>query len=321
MFANCTSLVGGKGTTYDPSQIDKSYAHIDGGPSWPGYFTEKNPEAYACYTPLNMTLTFYYDNQRRFRTGTTYDLNTGSNDAGWDTDGTKDYVTQVVFDPSFAVARPTTTFDWFYNMTNLQSITGLKYLNTSEVTNMGFMFHNCSRLSQLDLSRFKTSLVTNMENMFFNCSNLSQLDLSSFNTSRVTDMGLMFKQCSKLRTIYVGNGWSTDAVTYSANMVYDCIRLVGGKGTTYNEYNPSNKTYARIDGGPSKPGYFTDKNAALRGDVNGDNEVNIADVNALIDIILGGSGNTSAADVNGDGEVNIADINALIDYILGGSWN
>ena len=49
--------------------------------------------------------------------------------------------------------------------------------------------------------------------------------------------------------------------------------------------------------------------------MNGDGEVNIADVNALIDMIL--SGNHSAAgDVNGDGEVNIADVNALIDMIL-----
>ena len=58
-------------------------------------------EAYACYTPSNTTLTFYYDNYRSSRTGTTYDLNTGSNDAGWDTDGTKSNVTKVVFDPSF----------------------------------------------------------------------------------------------------------------------------------------------------------------------------------------------------------------------------
>ena len=55
------------------------------------------------------------------------------------------------------------------------------------------------------------------------------------------------------------------------------------------------------------------------GDVNSDNEVNIADVNALIDIILDGNGNNVAADVNGDHEVNIADVNTLIDIILGGS--
>ncbi len=51
------------------------------------------------------------------------------------------------------------------------------------------------------------------------------------------------------------------------------------------------------------------------GDVNGDNEVNIADVNAVIDMILGGA-STPQGDVNGDGEVNIADVNAVIDMIL-----
>jgi endonuclease I len=50
-------------------------------------------------------------------------------------------------------------------------------------------------------------------------------------------------------------------------------------------------------------------------DVNGDGEVNIADINALIDAILGGD-NHSNFDVNGDSEVNIADVNKVIDYIL-----
>lgn len=52
-----------------------------------------------------------------------------------------------------------------------------------------------------------------------------------------------------------------------------------------------------------------------KGDVNGDGEVNIADVNALIAQILSGQ-TSAAADVNGDGEVNIADVNAVIDIIL-----
>ena len=56
---------------------------------------------------------------------------------------------------------------------------------------------------------------------------------------------------------------------------------------------------------------------AENGDVNGDGEVSIADVNALIDFIMSGVPITeSRADVNGDGEVNIADVNALIDLIL-----
>ena len=39
MFYDCSSLVGGKGTKYDESHQDMTYAHIDGGPTYPGYFT------------------------------------------------------------------------------------------------------------------------------------------------------------------------------------------------------------------------------------------------------------------------------------------
>ena len=59
---------------------------------------------------------------------------------------------------------------------------------------------------------------------------------------------------------------------------------------------------------------------AMPGDVNDDRELNIADVNALIDIILGSYADAetrSRADVNGDGEISLGDINALMDLILG----
>jgi len=54
----------------------------------------------------------------------------------------------------------------------------------------------------------------------------------------------------------------------------------------------------------------------VKGDVNGDGEVNIADVNVIIDLILNGGVGDTSTDVNGDGEVNIADVNAVIDIIL-----
>ena len=312
MFRNCTSLVGGQGTTYDANHIDKAYAHIDGGPSNPGYFTEWK-EAYACYTPSNTTLTFYYDKLRSSRTGTTYDLNTGNNWPDWYTDGTNASVTKVVFDPSFANARPTTTYDWFYYMQNLQSITGISYLNTSEVTSMAYMFCNCSILTSLDVSHFNTSKVTDMRYMFYNCRTLTSLDVSSFNTSKVTNMCALFLNCkltsldlsgfntSKVtnmrymfagglnqQTIYVGNDWSTAAVTESSDMFTNCFNLVGGQGTTYDASHVD-KAYAHIDGGTSNPGYFTAKNTGLRGDVNGDGSVNISDVTALIDYLLSGT--------------------------------
>ncbi len=299
MFYNCTSLVGGQGTAYSSSNPrNKTYAHIDGGPSNPGYFTDKNPtEAYVCYTPSNTTLTFYFDKLRSSRTGTTYDLNTSGHMPDWYTDGTNAYVTKAVFDPSFADARPTTTHAWFYCMTNLQSITGMNYLNTSKVTNMAWMFYGSTKLTSLDLSHF--------------------------NTSKVTSMRYMFDGCTRLQTIYVGSGWSTAAVTFSENMFNGCSSLVGGQGTTYSSSNPKDKTYAHIDGGPSNPGYFTDKNVALRGDVNGDGSVSISDVTALIDYLLTGNAsgiNMSGADTNQDSSINISDVTVLIDYLLSGSW-
>ena len=322
MFFNCISLVGGQGTTWNSSNpTDKTYAHIDGGTSNPGYFTEWK-EAYACYTPSNTTLTFYYDSQRSSRTGTTYDLNEGRYDTGWDTDGTKTSVTKVVFDPSFAGARPTTTCDWFYGMRNLESITGMSYLNTSEVIYMNWMFFGCTQLTSLDVSHFNTSKVIYMNQMFKNCTGLTSLDLSSFNTSNVNIMTYMFDGCTNLRTIYVGNGWSTAAVTGSTEMFNYCTSLVGGQGTTYNA-SYVDKTYAHIDGGPSNPGYFTAKNAGLRGDVNGDGSVNISDVTTLIDYLLSGnpSGvNVTAADCNQDSSVNISDVTSLIDYLLSNHW-
>ncbi len=349
MFKYCTSLVGGMGTTYDENHIDGAYAHIDGGTSNPGYFTEKGPEAYACYTPSNTTLTFYYDKLRSSRTGTTYDLNEGDNYTEWETDGINGSVTKVVFDPSFAGARPTTTSGWFYDMRNLESITGMSYLNTSEVTNMSWMFYNCSKLTSLDVSQFNTSKVTDMSFMFYNCSTLTSLDASHFNTSKVTIMYAMFLNCSRLtsldvshfntakvtdmrymfagglnlQTIYVGNDWSTAAVTESSDMFMNCFNLVGGKGTTYDA-NHVDKTYAHIDGGPSNPGYFTAKNAGLRGDVNNDQRVDINDVTALINYVLTGNAtgvNMTNANCDLQGNVDINDVTALINFVLKGTWN
>ena len=208
MFRNCTSLVGGQGTTYQSSTpVNMAYAHIDGGPSNPGFFTDGSaPMPYACYTSSNKTLTFYYDTQRHSRTGTTYFMNTRDIRTGWYIDELNANVTKVVFNPSFADARPTSLYLWFYEMSSLQSIQGINYLNTSEVTNMAFTFCNCEKLTSLDLSHFNTDKVTTMQYMFIDCPKLTSLDLSGFNTANVTDMEGMFSDCHNLNTIYAGSG-------------------------------------------------------------------------------------------------------------------
>ena len=286
MFYGCTRLVGGLGTAYSVANPqDKTYAHLDGGTSNPGYFSRF--QAYAVYTQENTTLTFYYDSKRDSRTGTTYDMNTSSNAPGWG--AVNSSVTKVVFDSSFADYCPTTTRSWFSGMTNLQTITDMSYLNTSEVTNMQAMFNLCS--------------------------SLTRLDLRGFNTAKVTSMGMMFNGCSSLQTIYVGEGWNTEAVESSNNMFRSCGSLVGGKGTAYNDSNPKDKTYAHIDGGASNPGYFS----TFLGDVNLDGVVNAADMWALADIIIGNPPavySREAADLNGDSNVSIQDLTRLIRMLL-----
>ncbi len=331
-------------------------------------------EAYACYTPSNTTLTFYFDTERSSRPGTTYNLNT-SNDGITQWRGISQSVTQVVFDPSFAEARRDGTNSWFSGMSQLTSIIGIEYLNTSEVVSMwstfdgcsaltsldvshfdtrkvremNRLFNGCSALTSLDVSSFNTANVTSMNSMFSGCSGLTSLDMSGFNTAKVTDMGWMFLECtsltsldvsdfntakvtvmtgmfnscSNLTTIYAGDGWSTAAVTRSDYMFGGCTSLVGGQGTTYRS-GYATADYAHIDGGPSNPGYFTEKPSFIRGDVNGDGQVKIGDVTALINYLLSGdtsSINLQAADCNQNGEIKIGDVTALINYLLSGTWN
>ena len=156
----------------------------------------------------------------------------------------------------------------------------LSNFDTSKVTNMKYMFQS-SQATTLDVSSFDTSKVTNMTNMFlgsqattldvsnfdtsnvtnmismFSYSKATTLDVSNFDTSKVTNMSYMFYNFTNLKTIYVSNKFNTDKVTDSTNMFSGCTNLVGGAGTKYNS-SYVDKKYARIDGGTSNPGYFTD---------------------------------------------------------------
>ena len=143
-------------------------------------------------------------------------------------------------------------FAYCYALTSLN----VSSFDTSKVTNMSDMFYRCQTLASLDLSSFNTSNVTNMSYMFYYCQTLTSLNVSSFNTSKVTDMASMFSNCTNLKTIYASESFNTNKVTNSYYMFRNCSKLVGGAGTTFNS-SYIDKTYARIDGGASSPGYFT----------------------------------------------------------------
>lgn len=290
MFEDCTSIVGGNGTTYDASHIDKEYAIIDGINGNPGYFTAK---PYAEYDLDTQFLTLYNDGKPNEKTGKKFYLNAGNSMPGWVEVRTD--IKKVIFHESFASARPTSTYYWFGEMPNLQEIEGLELLNTSEVTNMEAMFGNYHKAGELDLSHFDTHKVTSMKSMFWGCQNIT--------------------------TIYVSNAWNTNNVTDGWGMFYNCRNLVGGMGTEWKEdnYDYQDLVYAHIDGGTSNPGYFTQGPAyALIGDVNGDKKVNVADVTALVNMLKSGNVvSNEVADVDGDGSITNIDVKALVYNILG----
>ena len=263
MFSDCTNLKG-----FDSSMIDHKKANC----GTDGYFTPGC--AYAEFDNATGTLTFRY---KGVKPAEAYDLNVKSNNPGWNAQRAN--IKKVVFDASFANARPTSCCLWFADCFYLTEIEGIENLNTEKVTNMcsmfsgcyaltsldvsnfntqnvedmSIMFESCSALSSLDLSKFNTANVKNMEDMFKECRKLSLLDLSNFNTERVKNMSSMFSGCSTLQTIFASDKFVTDQVFYGVGMFFDCKNLKGFIDYISNtDKDKDDNKYANY-----KTGYFT----------------------------------------------------------------
>ena len=190
-------------------------------------------------------------------------------------------------------------------------------------------FEGCIGLTSVDISNSVTSIG---RYAFFNCGGLTSIVIPN----SVTSIGdNAFYWCDGLTSIVIPNSvtsigneafkncWNlTDVYCYIA----DLSGVSCGNELFYMDFNGdySGRTLHVRQG--TADAHRADENwypyfgkiveDLFRGDVNGDREVNIADVNAVISMIMVENGSTSVADVNGDGEINIADINALIDTIL-----
>ena len=156
-------------------------------------------------------------------------------------------VKHIVFDQSFSTFTPTTLNKFFYNLFLLETIQGLEYLNTTNVTDMSYMFSGCVSIQRISAAKIKTEKVTNMEYMFQSCQTLTSLDLSNFNTEKVTNMKGMFRKSVNLEAIIASDKFVTNAVTASDNMFEDCKALYGDIEFTPDK--AADKTYAKIDGG------------------------------------------------------------------------
>lgn len=159
-------------------------------------------KAWATYDKSVKSLTFYYGEKGELGDGE-YEINR-SQEPGWITEHKADIV-RVVFDVSFASARPKSCNSWFMECEKLEAIDGIENLNTSKVTDMWNMFYNCKSLTSLDLKTFDTHNVLSMSYMFFCCNNLTYLNVSSFDTSNVENMMWMFAGCWKLTNLSVSN--------------------------------------------------------------------------------------------------------------------
>ena len=223
MFKDCTNLVGA--VPYDENKRGKEMANYT-----TGYFTDiasKVAESYAVFDEATNTLTFKHDTKKP---DGAFALNEGENLPGWykfddnNHSHNANIIKKVIFDTSFANARPTSCYNWFYGCTDLTTIEGIEYLNTENVTNMSWMFSECSALTTLDVSNFDTKNVMEMSYMFGSCTKLKTLDVSSFNTQNVTDMNWMFSYCSALTTLDLSN-FDTKNVTDMNGMFSNCSAL------------------------------------------------------------------------------------------------
>ena len=198
----------------------------------------------------------------------------------------------------------------------------------------GNAFSGCSTLSSVSIGN---SVRTINGGAFKGCAGLTSIEIPN---SVMTIGGLAFKDCSGLTSVSIGK--SVSSIGQEAFMNCTLIEKVTCLATTppawfglnmftTNVYNHAplhvptgcERTYMSHEGWGQFLTIIGDADVEepsddVAGDVNGDGEVNIADVNAIIGVILGANSNPRA-DVNGDGEVNIADVNAIIDIILGGS--
>ena len=189
--------------------------------------------------------------------------------------------TKVVFEKGFADARPTSCHAWFLRYFDLKTIEGIENLNTSAVTNMN--------------------------SMFMACTGLETLDLRKFDVSKVTNATTMFRACSKLTTIYCNDTWDIET---TVQMFDGATKLKGAVSYDSNH----------VDGAMANPdtGYFT--RLYDPGDINGDGVVDVADVNALVNIIMGKARSEDypgLSNLNNDGQVDVSDVNLLINIVLG----
>ena len=151
-------------------------------------------------------------------------------------------IKEIVFDKSFNTYAPTSLNSFFKNLSSLETITDLEYLNTANVTDMSSLFDGCGKLTKLDISKFNTVDVMDMSSMFEGCGELTKLDISKFNTANVKNMRSMFEDCGKLTELDLSN-FNTENVTDMSHMFSKCAVLASLDLSKFNTTNVTSMSH------------------------------------------------------------------------------
>lgn len=218
-------------------------------------------EAYASYDASTNVFRVFVDEKDKWSTGdvegdvTYYADWEDSQSKPWTSETWRGDVTSARIDD---VIHPVRMGSFFAEFRSMTQVTGLWRIDTSGVKVMDRVFRNCSSLAKhLDLSTWDTSTVEAYDQMFQGAA-VTSLDLSSWTSTSADSAGTMFYQCTGLTTIYTTSAFNLTNIRIQTNMFRGCTSIVGGEGTVYDS-NKVTGEYARIDGGVSAPGYFTER--------------------------------------------------------------
>ena len=298
MFYSCYSLVGGAGTTYNSSHIDKAYAHIDGGPSNPGYLTlrlfydvwingqqvaNSNCEDLSIITGVSGTVTYEPSNTTLTLNDATIVSNVNN---GIGIKSTIDGLTIKLIERNVLIA---------------ENGIGTRAMSLSTTTikgpgTLGAWANNSGIL----VSGNKTLTIDNVPDLY----------VESKYGIYASDSELFRAVVKGSNTVVEVSGSSCAMGGMTELVLNDGLKITKPVGGYFNNNavcDASGKIATNVTIGGS-----------LVGDVNGDGKVNVSDVSALINMILGlTTVDEARADVNGDTRVNVSDVAALINIILG----
>ena len=318
MFYGCTLLVGGAGTKYNGNYTDKTYAHIDGGASAPGYFTAKDASSLASdFTGAPQLVSdrayaiLYEDGELVFQKQSepqsdkavlkTYSAYIPAGFVGTWTVPWLEFKESIRVVTFADVIKPASTAGWFQGCVNLQRVENLGNLDASNVTSMSRMFYECSSLTALDLSGLNASKATDMSYMFALCRNLTKLDVSRFDTSHVTNMSYMFWACKSLTTLDL-SAFDTSNVTDMRWMFSGCSALTALNVSGFKTSNVTNMDVMFA---------FCESLTAL--DVSGFNTSKVTDMGCMFQSCCG----LTALDVSKFDTSNVTNMNGMFELCFG----